>query len=357
MNKKEVNVKKSMNGLALAAVLGLIVAGGATYEAIGKWQADRDYPIQGKLVDIGGRHLQLDCRGQGSPTVVFESGLDMLGSLSWTAVHDEVAATTRACAYSRAGILWSDPVGGKRDAHAVVADLDALLRQAGETAPLVLVGHSLGGPYVMAYTQAHGDKVAGLVLVDATHPDQAPRLAEAGAPTGLSATARNIQGLAASLQWTGLVRAYAHAQPTMPNLPSPADATMKAYAATSLAALLAESDALESSLMQAGATRNLGRRPMVVLTAMAPFTAEAKQALGINDEQAKRIKGIWRDLHAEVAGWSSQGRQEEVVDADHYIQFDRPERVVAAVKSVVSQARRNLNRQDNGSEKNQAEDR
>ena len=174
-------MKKSMLGLALAGVLGLIVAGGAALEAVGKWQAHRGHPPMGKLVDVGGRRIQIDCRGQGSPTVVFESGLDMMGSLSWSAVHDDIAASTRACAYSRAGILWSDPAEGPRDARAVADDLHAALKQAGEQGPLVLVGHSLGGPYAMVYTQAYGDEVAGLVLVDATHPDQIARLAATGA--------------------------------------------------------------------------------------------------------------------------------------------------------------------------------
>ena len=38
-----------------------------------------------------------------------QSGLDALGSLSWAAVHDETAKTSRVCVYSRSGILWSDP--------------------------------------------------------------------------------------------------------------------------------------------------------------------------------------------------------------------------------------------------------
>ena len=48
----------------------------------------------------------------GSPTVVLESGLDTYGSLAWASVHDSIAATTRVCAYSRAGIMWSDPASG-----------------------------------------------------------------------------------------------------------------------------------------------------------------------------------------------------------------------------------------------------
>jgi len=110
------------------------------------------FPLQGKLVDIGGRRIQLDCRGTGSPIVIFESGLDINGSLSWSAVHDEIAKTTRACAYSRAGIMWSDPKDGPQNAKTIAEDLHAALAAAGEKPPFVLVGHSLGGPYIMTYT-------------------------------------------------------------------------------------------------------------------------------------------------------------------------------------------------------------
>ena len=97
-----------IGGLIVAAVLA-----GASYEQIMRWRAAHEYPPQGRLIDIGGRHMQIDCRGSGTPIVVFEAGLDTMGSLSWSAVHDAVAATTRACAYSRAGVMWSEPRAGK----------------------------------------------------------------------------------------------------------------------------------------------------------------------------------------------------------------------------------------------------
>lgn len=81
-------------GLIVLVLLALLT--GATYEQISRWQARKNYPAEGRLVDVGRTKLQIDCRGTGSPTVVFQSGLDMLGSLSWAAVHREVAATTRA---------------------------------------------------------------------------------------------------------------------------------------------------------------------------------------------------------------------------------------------------------------------
>ena len=125
----------AIGGLIVAAVLA-----GAGYEQIMRWRAARDYPAQGRLIDIGGRRMQIDCRGSGAPTVIFEAGLDTMGSLSWSAVHDAIAATTRACAYSRAGVMWSEPRAGKFEPDDVARDLHALLVAAGEHAPFVMVG-------------------------------------------------------------------------------------------------------------------------------------------------------------------------------------------------------------------------
>lgn len=158
-----------LSPIVLAAALGVAC------EVSGKAQAARDFPPPEKLVDIGGRRMQLDCRGAGSPTVVFEPGLDMGGSLSWSAVHGEVAKTTRACAYSRAGIMWSDPHDTHQNGKSVAQDLHATLGRAGEQGPFVLVGHSLGGPYLMTCTKYFGQEVVGLVLVDAAHPEQVQR--------------------------------------------------------------------------------------------------------------------------------------------------------------------------------------
>ena len=67
------------------------------------------------LVDIGGRSLYLECRGQGSPTVILEAGAGGRADV-WsrdleepegtrTMVLPGVAAFTRVCAYDRPGTL------------------------------------------------------------------------------------------------------------------------------------------------------------------------------------------------------------------------------------------------------------
>lgn len=136
--------------------------------------------------------------------MVFESGFDMYGSLSWSAVQDPVARITRTCSYDRAGIMWSDRSDGARDGAAIASDLHRALQVAGEQGPYVMVGHSLGGPYVMTFTKQFGSDVAGIVFVDASHPDQQVRMEEAiGKPLEASMAGPKP---AAALAWTGLPR-------------------------------------------------------------------------------------------------------------------------------------------------------
>jgi len=59
---------------AVLATLLLVV--GPIWEQLERRRAIRDFPASGHVIDIGGRQIQMDCRGVGTPTVVFESGLD-----------------------------------------------------------------------------------------------------------------------------------------------------------------------------------------------------------------------------------------------------------------------------------------
>jgi len=153
--------------IAIAGIAIVATIAGSGYEARARKRVLQDSPVRGRLVDIGGgRRLQLDCRGVGSPTVVLESGLDFYGSLSWMAVHDSIAVTTRVCAYARPGLMWSDPASGPLDLRARARDLHAALIAADESAPWVMIAHSLGGPYITIFTNSYRSEVAGLVFVD-----------------------------------------------------------------------------------------------------------------------------------------------------------------------------------------------
>lgn len=320
----------------VAFIMGATI-GGVIFEQVSRQQAAREFPPPGQLVDIGGRRLHVDCRGSGSPTVVFESGLDINGSLSWSLVHPKVAETTRACAYSRAGILWSDPPGAPQNGISVAEDLHAALTKSGEQGPFVLVGHSLGGSYIMTYTKYFSATVAGLVFVDPSHPDQVQRFNALNVPE--SSVETYLFRVGAALNWTGIVRVVAPYYDRLPHQPIQDDLVVKAYASTSLGPMLKEQDSLEQTFREAGTFRELEDRPLVVLSAMKPYPPEFLAELGWSEEQDRKIHGVIKQLHDEQAAWSSNSRHQLVNDASHYIQFDRPDIVIAAVQSVVESVR------------------
>jgi pimeloyl-ACP methyl ester carboxylesterase len=125
------------------------------------------------MVDVGGRRLRLVRAGPPSarPTIVLEHGAFGCAA-DWAVVQDRLASKgLRSLAYDRAGLGHSDPGPAPRDGRAVVADLAALLRELDEVAPVVLVGHSMGGLMVRLFALTHPDRVLGVVLVDAVTPD------------------------------------------------------------------------------------------------------------------------------------------------------------------------------------------
>lgn len=329
-------VQRLGRGLGAVVVATLFI--GVAYEQTGRYQTVRRYPPPGRMVDIGSRRLQLDCRGAGSPTVVFESGLVSEGSLSWTAVQTPIAAVTRACSYSRAGIMWSDPRPGPFSGKQAAEDLHALLSRAGEKGPFVLVGHSLGGPYNMIFTKYFGAGVAGLVFVESAHPDQDKRAAVI-VPANLPPEPHWQLPLLSALSWTGATRIYAHqtSSPSdlMPHqLASDFDADVD-YFPTSLRAFIQETDAMPDTFAEAGTLRDPGARPVYVLAA----TRKMHPSHLLTAEMGKQLDQAREDMDHEMASWSSRGQLEWVDSPEHYVQFYHPEAVVNAVKSVVESAR------------------
>ena len=192
----------------LATVLAIVgsLAVGPAPKATASPAATGDFS---GLVDIGGRSLYLECRGQGSPTVILEAGAGGRADV-WsrdleepegtrTMVLPGVAAFTRVCAYDRPGTLTerspsldphgplfypsrSDPVPQPRTTQDRVNDLHALLGAAAIPGPYVLVGHSAGGLVVRLYASEYPDEVVGMVLLDSTHEDVWLRFQEAMTP-------------------------------------------------------------------------------------------------------------------------------------------------------------------------------
>ena len=320
-------------GLGIVALVAVAVIFGSGYEFFARQRAHSTYPPPGQMLDIGGRKMHLDCRGTGLPTVILESGLDTDGSLSWDKVQDPLARLTRTCSYDRAGVMWSEPKAGPQDADGVVADLHATLVAAGITGPLVLVCHSLGGPYIMNYTKKYGDEVKGLVFVDCSHPDQLSKL-----PPKIAATKTPfLYRVLSALSWTGISRLMP--EPAVPGMPERIKPIGMAYLGESLGGSLKEMDGIETTFRQSGELRSLGDRPLVVLTAMQPIPEDMLTPMDLTAQDALDMQAVWKELSADEASWSAQSRLELVPDSQHYIQFQRPDLVIQAVTEVVNSVR------------------
>src|SRR4030081_1825561 len=126
------------------------------------------FPAPGRLIDLGGWRLHLNCSGQANPgraVVILEAGAGDF-SVDWSLVQPLVAPSARVCSYDRAGAGWSDLGPGPRTMRQQGWELHALLEKAGEKPPFVLVGHSYGGWLTRLFAEAYGADVSGMVLGD-----------------------------------------------------------------------------------------------------------------------------------------------------------------------------------------------
>jgi pimeloyl-ACP methyl ester carboxylesterase len=334
--------RKRMIGRIIAGIVALsvlLLGLGASYEQHARRVAAQDFPPTGRLVDIGGRRIHLDCRGNGLPIVILEAGADTSGSALWYPVMDSIARQTRVCSYDRAGLMWSDPGPSPRDGEAIVSDLNKALTTTREHGPYVMVGASLGGPLTLLFTKHFGDAVAGLVLVDAAHPDQIRRLEEAsGVKDDPAPLAFRVL---ANVAWTGLPRLLLPS-PELPELPQRVADAINAYQVPSLGPALNEAIAMPKTLQQAGAARNLGDRPLAILSHGKPWSAytQAQQAsAGMNKAQFERHQAAWARMQAEETGWSSDSSHRTLIDSSHVIQLERPDAVIAAITEVIRKVR------------------
>lgn len=310
----------------LAGSLAAVVLVGSVSEwGMERWVLAR-HPLPGRLVDVGGYRLHLDCVGEGSPTVVLEAGLGH-GALSWFGVQPAVAPRTRVCSYDRAGYFWSEPPNRERSLANLVDDLHRLLSAAGEEGPYVLVGHSLGGLLVQRYAEAYPADVVGLVLVDSVHEEQAER---ERALTGKLPDATLLDQIGTWLSYIAVTRLVLPAfDPGNPNVPADVAQVFQRVKSqpASLQAQLREKRLFASYLTEARAAGqpDLQRLPLVVLS-------RGKGAVPAWEEQ-------WQAMQADLVSRSEQGEQRVIVEADHQIQWDDPQAVIQAIITVLERAR------------------
>lgn len=303
---------------------------------------DPAYTKPQQLVDVGGgRHLNLYCRGEGSPTVVFDSGLGD-STVAWALVQPVIAKKTRTCSYDRAGLGFSDAGNRPNDAKNDAEDLHALLQAAHIAPPYILVGHSAAGLAVRVFADRYRDEVVGMVIVDGSHEDQAKREDAIGPHNKAQWEAKLKDTSCVDAAKNGVIAkdSPVYKKCVLDEALEPRysqaikDAVVK-YAATlkwQLANASEKKSVFNASADETRATRkDFGDMPIIVLThAPHPWPKDWTQAL------QDRHTLVWEDMHNEVAAMSTHGINEIVPRAGHYIQYDRPGIVIDAIDQVLS---------------------
>lgn len=202
-------------GICVVVAL-LLVLGGATIQGVATAVERRRFPHPGRLVDVGGHQLHVDCRGTGRPVVILEAPILGMSS-SWAAVQSRVSLATRVCSYDRAGLGWSEAGDEGYDPGRAIDELHALVARAGEAPPYALAGHEFGAALAAGYTARYGADVAALVLVDLPEParDATPR--------------PNVSTVLPWLARAGALRASGFASRYGRGLPEGADGALRAF--------------------------------------------------------------------------------------------------------------------------------
>lgn len=340
---------KTILGLAAAIACGVGGAQAQVIQGVPVVEAMRAYVEPSGLVEVApGRRIHMRCQGTGSPTVVFTAGLGGWSG-SWALVHPEVAKTTRACAWDRAGFGLSDgDAGNAQTSDQTTQDLAKALAAAGEQGPYVLVGHSAGAFETLTFVDRYRDQAAGVVLVDPTRPHDMAREALAGPKAAaadrayFAAESKRLRDCAAGIE-AGTVQTGAPAAPCFeyyPEIPAAAQAVLARLDAEP-ARLRAQASLYEqyepNGERVARDGRDWGDLPLIVVSAGAAaegglWSPDAK------DEHAA-LFADWTDSHQGLTRLSRRGERRVAEGSGHLVQLQKPQAVIEAVLDVVKAVR------------------
>jgi pimeloyl-ACP methyl ester carboxylesterase len=254
--------------------------------------------------DLRGRRLRYVCRGEGEPTVVIDQGggysiekcfLEAV-PMGWRKVFDALARTRRVLMHDRAGLGWSYEPTKPRSCSQQVKELRALLRHAQIGPPYLLVGHSVGGFNARWFAAQYPQEVAGVVLVDSSHPDQWTRFGRL--------IPRPVSGEPSALQ-------------RLRQKPDPSGTPERIDYVTSA-----------DEVRTAG---TLGDTPLIVLSR----SPNATRPRGLPVDIAAGIEQVWSELQRDLLNLSTRSAQIVATHAGHNIDEDEPQLVTEAILKLL----------------------
>lgn len=264
--------------------------------------------------------LHIECSGRGSPAVILDAGLGG-SSLEWVFVVERLRRLTKVCTYDRAGYGGSDTGPLPRTSSRIVAELHHLLESAGVPPPYVLAGHSFGGYNMQLFARRYPALTAGLVLIDASHPEQVERF-----------EAPPLNMVTAPSSRAGIVQ-FRDQPPANAALPPRLRMKVAEQAQRwkTRRTLSAELLSFRDSAAEVRAAPPLGALPLVVLT-------RGRQD-GVMSARKQAFERLWLDLQTELAASSTVAAHLLALGAGHQIHVEQPDLVAYGIAMLVTRAR------------------
>ena len=328
--------------LLIALLVILLPLSGFLYQAAGSAADRRKFPPLGRLIDVKGHRLHLVEKGQGSPAVIFESGI-AASSLNWTVIQAEVARFTRTCTYDRAGLGWSDPAPAPRIASRLVDELHSLLAAAQLPGPFVLVGHSFGGLLAQLHAVRNPHQVAGLVLIDPL--PAAEWLNASQAQSRMLSRGVKLSRRGALLAQLGLVRfSLAMLSGGARKIPKLVARLTSGHGDSTLSRLVGEVQKMPPEvwpMVQAHWCQPKAFLGMAGYLESLPASAQQAAALGDLPAIPVSILSAANSTSAQLserdalAGRFGHGKHLIVKNCGHWIHLDQPQVVIDAIREIV----------------------
>jgi pimeloyl-ACP methyl ester carboxylesterase len=306
--------------IGLVSLIILTLVGGRTYQVVSESDDLARYPAPGELVAVDDRMMHINCAGQGSPTVIFELGVGS-ASAAWSNVHKQVSMFTRACAYDRAGLGYSEPTDQALRSSNVAQRLEKLLRAAKIEDDLVLVGWSAGGVYIREFYRRYPERVEAMLFVDSSHEQQANRMPQT-AGSGSDPMLKIVRHLApfGLVRMSGILNHRVERGAGSDELKS----NLKAIYHQShiLDTVWRESKAFDLDISATQPPSPVGDLPLIVLTR------------GISDA-SQQEREAQNQLQQELTLLSTNGKQIIASESGHHIYADQPELLIESIEELV----------------------
>ncbi len=305
-----------------------------------------EYPPPGELVDNGGykMHLIIQGKDKPGPNVIFFHGAGDI-ALNWNLVLPEVGKFATAVAIDQNGEGWSEH-GHGASLYQQVYDSYQVLKKANIDPPYILVGHSLGGIIANLFAVEYPNETAGVVMVDATHPDVVLKIfnrdtkemewkklrfmANESIPpvnTEPLSSPKEVSSFQAQKDFGNMLDKFSEEDRELFNW---------IYNVRPWTYVKGQGNAYEAEIFQKMYDDydqyGFGNRPLIVLTGGNKEVPE-----GDDNWTGQQLRKHSDSLQKEMLTLSSNSRQVMADKSGHHIHIDQPELVVSSIEEMVKE--------------------